>query len=89
MLTHEQIRDRFRAHELQTQAALSIDALRKLYEATARAVSNMTPESREQSLAMTQLEQSAFWAVAAISRNQPQPDSQLTLPRVDEQDPVR
>jgi hypothetical protein len=31
---------------------------------------DLTPQSREQSLALTQLEQSIFWANAAIARNE-------------------
>jgi hypothetical protein len=31
----------------------------------------MTPESREQSLALTKLEEAVFWANASIARNEP------------------
>ncbi|WP_340397793.1 hypothetical protein NST50_05270 [Paenibacillus sp. FSL E2-0202] len=32
-------------------------------------IEEVTPKSREQSLAMTNLEQSVFWANAAVARN--------------------
>jgi len=33
-------------------------------------ITELTPSSREQSLAMTELESSVFWANAAIARNE-------------------
>jgi hypothetical protein len=35
-----------------------------------RDILSLTPQSREQSLALTNLEQTVMWAVAAIARNQ-------------------
>ncbi|MGP3782344.1 Acb2/Tad1 domain-containing protein [Paenibacillus sp. 1A_MP2] len=36
----------------------------------AELIDEQTPKSREQSLAMTNLEQAVFWANAAIARNE-------------------
>lgn len=36
-----------------------------------------TPASREQSLALTQVEQAVFWANAAIARNEAQPSNSV------------
>ena len=36
----------------------------------AHLILELTPESREQSLALTNLEQAVFWANAAIARNE-------------------
>ncbi len=37
---------------------------------TASYINSMTPESREQSLAITKLEEMVYWANAAIARNE-------------------
>lgn len=44
--------------------------LRACAFAFAQAIQEFTPQSREQSLAMTNLEQSVMWANAAIARNE-------------------
>lgn len=36
----------------------------------ALAIADLTPESREQSLALTRIEEAVFWANAAIARNE-------------------
>lgn len=45
-------------------------AIRDELLGTARFIVNNTPASREQSLALTSLEQAMFWANAAIARNE-------------------
>jgi len=44
--------------------------LRDAAKQFAVAIQNLTPESREQSLAITNLEQAVMWANAAIARNE-------------------
>lgn len=44
--------------------------LRNLAKGLAGRVVALTPPSREQSLALTNLEQAVFWANAAIARNE-------------------
>jgi hypothetical protein len=44
--------------------------LRKLAKGFAEQIAMQTPESREQSLALTNLEQAVMWANAAIVRNE-------------------
>ena len=44
--------------------------IRDLAKAYARHAVEMTPESREQSLALTALEESVFWFNAAIARRE-------------------
>lgn len=68
-MTHEEIKDRFWSHELDAYQRRDCDILRQKYEMLADAILAKTPESREQSLALTQLETSAFWAIASIARH--------------------
>ena len=46
------------------------NAIRAKAKELAELIIQSTPESREQSLALTNLEQSTFWANAAIARNE-------------------
>jgi len=43
--------------------------VREVYKELAQDLADMLPESREKSLAITALEESGFWAQAAIARN--------------------
>lgn len=54
------------------------ELLRSYAKGLAHAIVNMTPPSREQSLALTNLEQAIFWANAAIARNEKQEDNNET-----------
>lgn len=65
----EDLNDRFQRHELSPQAVSDCDTLRNMAENLACAIVSMTPESREQSLALTKLEEAMFWASASISRH--------------------
>ena len=68
-MTQDEIKRRFWPHELDATQQRHCNALRAQYEAAADLICTLVPASREQSLALTQLEQSAFWAVAAIARH--------------------
>ena len=46
------------------------EALRRQGKALAYEITRMVPESREQSLALTNLEMAVFWANAGIARNE-------------------
>lgn len=48
----------------------AIEAVRKSLEATAKLVYERTPEGREQSIALTKLEEARMWAIKAISHRQ-------------------
>lgn len=48
-------------------------AIRAQILKSARFIANNTPPSREQSLALTSLEEAMFWANAAIARNEKTP----------------
>ena len=47
--------------------------LRATAKVLAEAIVAQTPASREQSLALTALEEAVFWANAAIARREPRP----------------
>lgn len=65
----EEIKRRFWSRDLDVLQRQDCEILRQKYEMLADAIMAKTPQSREQSLALTQLEQSAFWAIAAIARH--------------------
>ena len=67
-----EIHQRFWPHGLNGAQLATVEVLRVHFEQLAGAVVERTPTSREQSLALTQIEQASFWAVAAIARNPPQ-----------------
>ena len=46
------------------------EQLRQRGKELAQLILDLTPESREQSLALTNLEQAIFWANASIARNE-------------------
>ena len=52
------------------QQAEKYEALRDNFKTLAYEIVNNTSPSREQSLALTNLEQAMFWANAAIARNE-------------------
>lgn len=62
---------RFQTHTLTPIEQRHLDRLRSEAEALALAIYEITPSSREQSLALTKLEECSFWTSAAIARNQP------------------
>ena len=70
-IDQSELNRRFWPCELTGEEERVVDTLRHHFEALAGAVVRHTPASREQSLALTQLEQAAFWSVAAIARHRP------------------
>lgn len=72
-LTPIEIERRFYPHTTSQQQENRIKGLRQIYEGLAMAVVRETPPGREQTEALTQLETSAFWAVAAIAREEVKP----------------
>ena len=51
------------------------EAIRELAKGMAAAITSMTPASREQSVALTNLQQAVMWANAAIAINEKEPNA--------------
>lgn len=68
MIDSAEIECRLRPQPTTTEQDARIDVLRADYERLAARIVGLTPTRREQSLAITKLEESSFWAVKAIAR---------------------
>ena len=68
MIVREEIARRFSYHKPDTERAAKHDSLRGALQAAADIVVESTPPGREQSLAVTKLEEAMFWANAALAR---------------------
>lgn len=70
-LTHEQLKHRFQFHPADSLNRKEAHGrIREVHLQAAEAVVELTgPPSREQSLAVTKLEEAMFWANAAIARS--------------------
>lgn len=69
-MTQEELRVRFTYHSPKGTQGLRYEQLRDISKALAQAIVDYTPESREQSLALTKVEEACFWANAAIARRE-------------------
>lgn len=63
-----EVEDRFRYHSPSVEQVSKYDAIREAAKVLAYVIIGLTPESREQSIAITTLEEVVFWANAAIAR---------------------
>ena len=65
----EEIRDRFKFHEPDTdRKAQDHDKVRLACQGLAVYLNNLVPEGREKSLAITKVEEAMFWANAGLAR---------------------
>lgn len=64
----ENLDARFMTHPLSTADQAHVDDIRERAIELAHLIADETPPSREQSLALTKLEEAVFWAVAAVAR---------------------
>lgn len=71
MITPDELTTRFTYHAPKTGQPEKYHSLRDRAKNLAREIVLLTPESREQSLALTKLEEAVFWANAAIARRGP------------------
>jgi hypothetical protein len=68
-ITPEDLKNRFAYHRPTGNKADKHEAVREAIHDAATMVVGLTPYSREQSLALTALEEAMMWANAAIARN--------------------
>lgn len=69
MVDQEEFDNRFTYHRPKEYQVSTYEQLRQDGRIFARAILDLTPESREQAIALTKLEEAIFWANAAIARN--------------------
>jgi hypothetical protein len=69
-LSAEDLKNRFSYHSPKGDQNARYEDLRSFARQLAERIVESTPESREQSLALTKLEEAIFWANAAIARNE-------------------
>lgn len=69
-MEHDEIDLRFAFHPTTVEQAERMDAIRAEAHAFALMIVDRTPASREQSLALTALEEVVMWANAAIARRE-------------------
>jgi len=66
----EDIDNRFTYHAPKSTQPVKYEEIRELARNMAHRLNELCPESREKSLAMTQLEDAVMWANASIARNE-------------------
>lgn len=64
------IENNFSYHSPKEGQPAKYEAIRAKAKELAYLIDEQTPKSREQSLALTNLEQAVFWANAAVARNE-------------------
>ena len=68
-VTKEQIEERVKSHELDGHQVNLVENVRGAIKSLLTFINHTCPDSREKSLAMTNIEEAMFWANASISRN--------------------
>lgn len=66
----DELATRFTYHSPKGDQTVRYEAIRGAALKLARVIADLTPESREQSLAITELESAVMWANAAIARRE-------------------
>lgn len=67
-MTDDEMMVRFTYHAPRGDQAERYQRIRDKARELAQLINELTPESREQSLAFTQIEEAVFWANAAVAR---------------------
>lgn len=70
MLSSGELTNRFTYHPPKDDQAVRYVEIREEMRSLAQFILENTPESREQSLALTKLEEANFWTNAAIARRE-------------------
>jgi len=66
----DDLENRFTYHSPKGNQSLRYESIRMSGWTMARAVVEMSPDSRERSLALTKIDEAVMWANAAIARNE-------------------
>ena len=66
---HDRVRHNTKEHTLDADGIARITTMRYTIDISSHAVLDNVPKGREQSLALTKLEEALFWANAGIARN--------------------
>ena len=69
-ITQEEIEQRFTYHAPKGDQAERYTSIRAKAKEMALLVSSLVPESREQSVSLTKLDEAVMWANAGIARNE-------------------
>lgn len=72
MITRQELETRFTYHPPQGDQRERYERLRAEFHALAKLIVSLTPESREQSLALTALQEASMWTNAGIACREPQ-----------------
>jgi hypothetical protein len=72
-MTAEELRTRFTYHAPHGDQPERYQQLRDMGLSIAELIVDLTPDHREQAIALTKLEEVIFWANAAIARREPRP----------------
>lgn len=70
VITGDDIRNRFTYHKPTGNQPMKYETIRSMAANLATLIIEATPDSREQALAITKLEETVFWANAAIARHE-------------------
>lgn len=69
-ISADELKKRFTYHAPKDGQPKKYEALRNEALLLAKMIVELTPDSREQSLALTKIEEAVMWANAAIARNE-------------------
>lgn len=69
MISEEELNNRFTYHPPKEGQPEQYQELRECGKTLASLINVLVPDSREQSLALTKVEEAIFWANAGIARN--------------------
>lgn len=75
---HPVIDKTFAFHKPSEESLKRITTLRESFSALGRMIADTCPASRERSVALTELETAAMWAIKAVVSNDPASEAQTT-----------
>lgn len=79
----------FAYHKPSEEGLAKITKLREAYSILAEIIAENAPLSREHSVAITHLEDSAMWAIKSIVHNDPDSETEMAPTRIKDYDPPK